>query len=1250
MKCPVCLHENPEAQKFCGECGARLIADGAAEKLLASQNLDRAALASQLAQEGEHKLVTVMFCDIANSTPLAARIGAEAMHSLLNHFFELALAEVQRYEGTINNFLGDGFMALFGAPLANEDHSRRALLAAIGIQQRLAAAGSDEQALRDIRVRIGVNTGMVVVGKIGNLGMDYTAIGDTVNLAARLQQQGEPGAVRISEATYRTAQHYFEFTALGKQAFKGIAEPIQVYELLKARSEANPLIDDSAISSALIGRESELAILSSSVASVLKGSGGIVVIQGEAGVGKSRLVAEARNLSRADGVLWLEGHGLSFGRNLSYWPFIEILKACFGINDSDGEKEAWKKLKEAMRALFDERAHEFVPYLATVLSLEMTEEYEQRVKFLDAQALRRQVFLSMHEFFDRLAQRQPIILLLQDWHWVDQSSLSLCEHLLPIASGHGVAFWFTTRADPGEPAARVRAAASRNPKVRNEEVALVPLGAEQGSALIGNLAGTLPETLRRQILDKTGGNPFFIEEVLRALIAEGTLIREPRAQTWRLAKPVTTLALPDTIQGVIVARIDRLDENVRSVLKLAAVIGRSFFLRILRTISESVEIVDGSVVQLEAAELIRLRQQSPELEYVFKHALVQEAAYGSILVERRRAIHRRVAEAVERLFVDRLDEFTSLLAYHYALAEDWEKAQHYLFKAGDQAGRMAADAEALEHYRQAEAAYARVAAQDLTPLQRAILDRKLGQAFYGVGNYDQAVEHCTRALAHLGVHYPKTRWGVRRSMVNFLAAHFLRRFMLGKGHASRHKMDLATAQEISMICQSLGWLDYLVDEERFGLDGLIELYAGERSGDVLGRARGLATLGILFMMLRAFPLARRYIDEAVTIARDSDHPAAIGPAVFMRGWIQWTSGALDESVQSFLQSAKVHESIGDIRRWGGPTYYLCWVLYQRADFASVVKLASELVRVGEGAGDPHVVSWGRGALGVLSLTVGPLDQAASRLSTVRDLCVQISAFRGQANVGGILGKCRLRQGRLREANAILQEAIGLIEARNLRGLWSAEPLNAFAELCLVNVGRLVGAPRRKALRTAHRACVKALRCTRDAVTWLPETLRLYGTLAWLSGDTKSARERWGRGLTTAQNLGLAVEQARTLLEMGNRLNEVSPVDEAIAVFEQTGASVDLAFGLHVRARMSLDQEEEPLATRLFYDRAISKLSEVKAEYELGLALGKRAEIHKLLGHMDASAQDFSRAQTCFDAVSATREAGEGRDQQQVKYA
>ncbi len=428
-----------------------------------------------------------------------------------------------------------------------------------------------------------------------------------------------------------------------------------------------------------------------------------------------------------------------------------------------------------------------LPYLATVLALRVPPEYEDRVKYLDGQGLRRQVFLCMRQLFEQLALRQPVVLLLEDWHWADQSSIELAEHLLPLANSTPLLTSFVTRPDPEGPAARIRRFASENPGDRFQEVVLSPLSEEQSTTLVGNLVGSLnlPAALREQILRKTEGNPFFIEEVIRSLVTEGVLVRGSREHGWQLVKPVDQVNLPDTIQGLILARIDRLDDEVKQALKLASVIGRSFFHRVLEAISEAQRNLDGSLAELEHAELIRQRQRLPEVEYIFKHALVQEAAYGSMLAERRRGIHRRVAQAIEMVFEDRLEEFTSLLAYHYTRAEDWDKAQEYLFKAGDQAGRMAADVEALEHFRQAEGAYLKAFGDRLSPLQRTSLARKIGAALYGTGHYEQALEQCRRALLEAGLRYPTSRWGVRRAILKYLAAHFFRRLLRARRDADR---------------------------------------------------------------------------------------------------------------------------------------------------------------------------------------------------------------------------------------------------------------------------------------------------------------------------------------------------------------------------------------------------------------------------------------------------------------------------------
>jgi tetratricopeptide (TPR) repeat protein len=345
-------------------------------------------------------------------------------------------------------------------------------------------------------------------------------------------------------------------------------------------------------------------------------------------------------------------------------------------------------------------------------------------------------------------------------------------------------------------------------------------------------------------------------------------------------------------------------------------------------------------------------------------------------------------------------------------------------------------------------------------------------------------------------------------------------------------------------------------------------------------------------------------------------------------------GSLEESAQSFAQSATAYEGMGDIRMWAGSTSCRFYAVYQRADFASAAQLASDLVRVGENAGDPHIVSWGREALGVLGLAIGPLDKAASHLTAFRDLCIQISDFRRRTGAEGFLGKCRLRQGRLKEAAVVIRMAMDLIAATNLRGRWTSEPHHTIAEFCLIEASRVPDTRRREAIRTASRACVKALQC---APAWRPEALRLHGTLAWLSGDTTSARARWQQSLETAEKLRLPVERARTLLEMGDRLADVALVDEATRVFAQTGAKVYLGFSLHARARLARALSADGGSTLQRYDQAIAALDEVKAEYALGVACRQRAHLHKQCGRLDQARADLVQARRCFAAVGAPEE-------------
>lgn len=695
---------------------------------------------------GERKQVTIFFADIADSTTLVGDRDPEEANELLAPTVRLMIDAVEDHGGTIARRLGDGMMALFGAPIALEDHAARAASAALALQEsiRLRAEGAAHGADADVKVRVGINTGEIVVQppRGDGLAKGIDVAGFAVHLAARLEALAPVGSVYVSESTFRATRDRFDIEPLGLRTVKGVDEPLPLFELVGKRSGPPlGLLQKWGINAPFVGRSGELRTIVDALARLSEGTGGIIAILGEAGVGKTRLLAEAKASGPGAQVSWLEGAAVSFGRSLSYLPLLQMIRDYLGVDEVDDGAALWDRMAKAVGALFPQETDEVLPYLATLLGIEVPDALRSRVGYLDSDAMGRQVRRSVRLLFQRIAQSRPTILVFEDFYWFDESSAALVTHLLPLTETEPLLICFLSRGEAHAPEANLRAAASAQHSTRYVEMTIKPFADADSRTLIDGMLeeidGALAQ-LRDLILDKAEGNPLYIEEVLRTLLETGQLRHDGK---WRLVAEIQEIQIPNSIQDVVTARIDRLEADAKRVLTVASVIGRQFFYEVLSAIVEASETLDDQLSKLVRLEFIDKHRISPDLEYMFRHAMIQEATYGSILRRRRRMLHRHVGEILEARFAGRGKDISGVLAYHFAQAEMWEKAQGYLFKAGDQCDRLAADSEALHHYQMAVDAYQRAFGDRLDEGQRALVERKIGEAYFRRGDSEMAFRH-----------------------------------------------------------------------------------------------------------------------------------------------------------------------------------------------------------------------------------------------------------------------------------------------------------------------------------------------------------------------------------------------------------------------------------------------------------------------------------------------------------------------------
>jgi class 3 adenylate cyclase/tetratricopeptide (TPR) repeat protein len=670
--CPTCEAQNPAGFKFCGGCGNALGESKApvrAPNEYTPRHLADKILQSKSALEGERKRVTVLFADVKGSMELAQRTDPEQWHKILDRFFSILSDGVHRFEGTVNQYTGDGIMALFGAPIAHEDHAQRACFASLHLRDELKKYAEElrlSQGL-DFAVRIGINSGDVVVGKIGDdLRMDYTAQGHTVGLAQRMEQMAAAHSICLSQTTAKLVSGYFAVRDLGEASIKGIDEPLHVYEL-EGMGDLQTRFDVSRARglSRFVGRENDMEMLDNALDAARAGTGQVIGVVADAGTGKSRLCFEFAERCRAKGMRVNSGSGVPHGKNIPLLPILQVFRSYYGISDEDDDRAAREKIAGRM-LLIDESFRDSLPYVFDFMGMP---DPQRPAPAMDPNGRQKVLFGVMRRLVESRGTDDPVITLIEDLHWVDAGTETWLEQMVDLAASTRTLLLVNFRPEYH---------AGWMQKSYYRQLPLLPLGPDAVQELLTDLLGVDDSIagLGRAIHARTAGNPFFTEEVAQALIEAGNLAGTKG--NYKLVTPIERLTVPSTVQSVLAARIDRLGEREKQVLQTASVIGKEFAEPILASVAQLTHSdLEAALQKLKDGEFVYQQSLYPVSEFAFKHPLTQEVALGSQLRERRSRLHGEVAAAIREAQPDRLDEFSALLAHHYEEAGETLEAVRF---------------------------------------------------------------------------------------------------------------------------------------------------------------------------------------------------------------------------------------------------------------------------------------------------------------------------------------------------------------------------------------------------------------------------------------------------------------------------------------------------------------------------------------------------------------------------------------------
>jgi class 3 adenylate cyclase/tetratricopeptide (TPR) repeat protein len=1084
-RCPQCGFDNPQGFAFCGQCATPLTEQPPAPRPQAPlsytpSHLAEKILTSRSALEGERKQVTVLFADLKGSMELLADRDPEEARQLLDPVLERMMAAVHRYEGTVNQVMGDGIMALFGAPLAHEDHAVRACYAALTMQELVKRYAEEARRAHgvNVQIRVGLNSGEVVVRAIGSdLHMDYTAVGQTTHLAARMEQFASPGSILLTSSSLELVEGLVAVKPLGPVPVKGLADAVEVYELTGAGPARTRL--QAATRRGLtrfVGRDAELEQLRRAQQLAGDGHGQVAAVVGEAGVGKSRLVFEFTHSHRLQGWLVLESASVSYGKATSYLPVIALLRGYFKIQDRDDPREIRAKVTGKLLTL--DRALE--PTLLALLALLDVPVNDASWRTLEAAQRRQRMLDAVRRLLLREAREQPLLLIFEDLHWIDGETQAVLDTLVDSLGSARLLLLVNYRPEYQHP---------WGSKTYYSQMRLDALPAESAGELLAALLGDDPGLVPlKQLLIKRG-NPFFLEETVRTLV-ETKALAGARGR-YRLTQPLQAIQVPPTVQAMLAARIDRLPVEERRLLQVASVVGKDVPFALLQAIADLPdEALRGGLDRLQAAEFLYETGLFPDLEYSFKHALTHEVTYGGLLLERRRELHARIVAAIESLHRERLGEQIERLAHHALRGELREKAVYYLRQAGLKTAARSALQDARAWFEQALGVLEGLP-ESRSTLEQAFETRlELRPVLIQLGEVRRTLDRLREAESFAERLNDDRRRGrvcafvtTTHSQLGDLEEALVTgtRALEIAGRLGDLRLRILTTTYLELVHYYRGEYERVVELATDNLaalpaDWVYEDFGSTAPASVFDRhwlALSLAQLG-------RFAEAAEYEAEAIRLAEPTHHAFTIGVAYRAAGTLHLFKG-------DWAKARALFEHGIAVARAGNVVVHLPWAVAPSAWVLAQLDEASEaLNRLREGeqlierqaaTGIVAYRAWADHALGRAWLLLGRLDEARRLGDRAVDSSPSQLGFMAYAL--HLLGDIATHPDRFdaESGEAHYRQALALAEPRGMR------PLVAH---CHLGLGRLYHKIDRREQARAELSTAIDLYRAMDMTFWLPQ--------------------------------------------------------------------------------------------------------------------------------------------------------------------